>query len=119
MLADEPVNVKSRQGTKRESIICCIADPGCACAAELTLKGFDVFLCSAYASSHIKPILEKGGLQYSGKLGEGFVNLKATTNLEEAATDADIIIIVTPSYIHEKYARLLVPILNKRRKNST
>jgi glycerol-3-phosphate dehydrogenase len=58
-------------------------------------------------------------LQYSGKLGEGFVNLKATTNLEEAATDADIIIIVTPSYIHEKYARLLVPILNKRRKNST
>jgi ketopantoate reductase len=85
----------------------------------LTLKGFDVFLCSAYASSHIKPILEKGGLQYSGKLGEGFVNLKATTNLEEAATDADIIIIVTPSYIHEKYARLLVPILNKRRKNST
>jgi ketopantoate reductase len=85
----------------------------------LTLKGFDVFLCSAYAPSHIKPILEKGGLQYSGKLGEGFVNLKATTNLEEAATDADIIIIVTPSYIHEKYARLLVPILNKRRKNST
>ncbi len=102
-----------------ESIICCIADPGCACAAELTLKGFDVFLCSAYAPSHIKPILEKGGLQYSGKLGEGFVNLKATTNLEEAATDADIIIIVTPSYIHEKYSRLLVPILNKRRKNST
>lgn len=88
---------------------------GCACAVDLTIKGFDVTLCPAYAPSHIRPVLEKGGLEYSGKLGEGFVKLKATTNLEEAAEAADILIIVTPSSIHENYARLLTPILNKRR----
>src|SRR5919199_5167560 len=42
---------------------------GCACAVDLTLNGFDVILCSAYAPSHIKPILGKHGLEYSGKLG--------------------------------------------------
>ncbi len=90
---------------------------GCACAVDLILNGFDVILCSAYRPSHIKPLLEKGSLEYSGKLGEGFVKLKVTTSLEEAAGDADIIIVVTPSSIHEYYARLLVPILYNRGKN--
>ena len=89
---------------------------GCACAVDLTLNGFDVILCSAYAPSHIKPILGKHGLEYSGKLGEGFVRLKATTNLEEAVKEADIVIIVTPASIHENYARLLAPILKKLNK---
>jgi opine dehydrogenase len=88
---------------------------GSACAVDLTLNGFDVTLCSAYAPSHIKPILEKGGLEYSGKLGEGFIRLRATTNLTEAVKEADIIVIVTPSSIHENYARLLAPILEKKR----
>lgn len=87
---------------------------GCACAVDLTLNSFDVTLCSAYRPSHIKPLLQKGGIEYSGELGEGFVKLKVTTSLKEAAVDADIIIIVTPSSVHEHYARLLVSVLNKR-----
>jgi predicted dinucleotide-binding enzyme len=56
---------------------------GSACAVDFTLNGFDVTLCSAYTLSHIKPILEKDGLEYSGELGEGFIMLRATTNLIE------------------------------------
>jgi opine dehydrogenase len=89
---------------------------GCACAADLKMNGFDITLCSAYSPDHIKPIIEKGGLELCGKLGEGFVRLKATTNLEEAIKEADIIVIITPSSIHENYARLLAPILIKKRR---
>lgn len=80
---------------------------GCASAVDLTLAGFDVNLCSAYNPQHLRPILDKGGIEYSGFKGEGFVRLKATADFEEAITNADLIIIVTPSSVHEVYARLL------------
>ena len=51
---------------------------GCACAVDLVLKGFEVSLCSAYNPGHIRPIIEKGGLEYSGKIGEGFAKINAT-----------------------------------------
>jgi opine dehydrogenase len=87
---------------------------GCACAVDLALKGFEVSLCSSYNPSHIRPIIEKGGLEYSGKLGEGFVSVNATTSLEDVVKDATIILVVVPSTIHESYARLLAPILKKK-----
>jgi len=52
---------------------------GCASAVDLTLAGFNVTLCSAYNPQHLRPILDKGGIEYSGFKGEGFVRLKATT----------------------------------------
>ncbi len=87
---------------------------GCATAVDLTLKGFDVILCSAYVPSHILPLINKGGLEYSGSLGEGFVNLRATIDIKQAIEDAQIILIVTPSPIHETYARMLAPLLTKK-----
>lgn len=73
----------------------------------MTLAGFNVTLCSAYNPQHLRPILDKGGIEYSGFKGEGFVRLKATTGFEEAITNADLIIIITPSSVHEVYAMLL------------
>jgi hypothetical protein len=61
---------------------------GCATAVDLTLKGFDTTLCSAYAPNHILPLINKGGLEYSGRLGEGFVNLRATIDIKQAVEDA-------------------------------
>ena len=84
---------------------------GCATAVDLTLKGFDVTLCSAYAPNHILPLINKGGLEYSGGLGEGFVNLRATIDIKQAVEDAQIILIVAPSPFHETYARILAPLL--------
>jgi 2-polyprenyl-6-methoxyphenol hydroxylase-like FAD-dependent oxidoreductase len=48
---------------------------GCACAVDLIMNGFDITLCSAYSPDHIKPIIEKDGLEFCGKLGEGFVRI--------------------------------------------
>lgn len=87
---------------------------GCATAVDLTLKGFDVTLCSAYAPNHILPVINKGGLEYSGSLGEGFVNLRASIDIKQAVKDAQIILIVAPSPIHETYARILAPHLTKK-----
>jgi UDP-glucose 6-dehydrogenase len=80
---------------------------GCATAVDLALKGFDITLCSAYTPNHILPVINKGGLEYSGRLGEGFVNLRATIDIKQAVEDAQIILIITPSPIHETYARML------------
>jgi opine dehydrogenase len=87
---------------------------GCATAVELTLKGFDITLCSAYASNHILPLMNKGGLEYSGSLGQGFVNLRATVDLQQGVEDAQLLLIVTPSPIHEVYAKMLAPILSRK-----
>lgn len=87
---------------------------GCACAVDLVLKGFDVTLCSAYNPDHIKPILDLGGIQYSGILGQGFAKVNATDNITKTIENADIIIIVAPSSFHAKYIQLLAPILIKK-----
>jgi opine dehydrogenase len=87
---------------------------GCATAVDLTLRSFNVTLCSAYAPNHILPLLNKGGLEYSGTLGEGFVNLRATIDIKKAVEDAQIILIVAPLLIHETYARMLASLLVRK-----
>ena len=86
----------------------------CATAADLTLKGFPVTLCSRPASKTLKEIQEKGGLECTGLLGERFVPLhQITTNLNKAVEEADLVIIVVPGKGHEDYARALAPLLQE------
>jgi opine dehydrogenase len=87
---------------------------GCASAVDLTLKGFDITLCSAFAPNHILPLMNKSGLEYSGSIGEGFVALNATIDIKQAFEDAQLILIVVPSPIHETYARIIAPLLTRK-----
>lgn len=87
---------------------------GCATAVDLACRGFDATLCSAYRPEHSKHIIEQQSIEYSGELGNGIVKIKATNSVKDAAKTADIIIITTPSSIHEFYAKLLVPCLPKK-----
>ena len=80
---------------------------GCACGVDLTLRGFDITLCSLDNPVHIKPILKLGGIEYSGILGEGFVKVNITTDIGEAINDAYLILVIAPSFLHEKYARII------------
>lgn len=64
-------------------------------------------LCSKSYSATYK----QRGLEYSGSLGEGFVNLRATIDIKQAVQDAQIILIVAPSPFHETYTRILAPLL--------
>jgi opine dehydrogenase len=44
---------------------------GCAAAAQLTQRGFDVRLYSRSGST-TEPLLAIGGIEYEGALGDGF-----------------------------------------------
>jgi hypothetical protein len=68
-----------------------------------------------FAPNHIQPIINKGGLEYSGRLGESFVSLRATIDIKQAVEDAQIILIIAPSPIHETYVRMLASLLTKKR----
>ncbi len=86
----------------------------CATAADLTLRGFPVTLCSRPGSKTLTEIRERGGLEYTGVLGEGVVPLyRITTDLQEAVEGASLIIIVVPGKGQEDYARALAPVLKE------
>jgi opine dehydrogenase len=83
---------------------------GCAAAADLTLRGFDVRL-QARNPDRLAAIRERGGIDVKG-VHTGFVPLKSvTSSVEEAIRGVDLIMLVIPSVAHESYARALAPLL--------
>lgn len=77
---------------------------GCAAAADLTRRGFSVRLSSR--SEHtIRPLWERGGIEYAGALGEGFAPIPVITqDPAEAMEAADLIILMCPTHAHEAMA---------------
>lgn len=78
----------------------------CAAAVDLKLNGFDVILCSSYEpdiKERITPIQARGGLDYSGVLGEGFMPIETSTDENEVKA-ADVIMVVTLANGDEYYA---------------
>ncbi len=85
---------------------------GIAAAADLTHRGFEVRL-HARSEARLEPIRTSGGIRISGEL-EGHVTPHLlTTDLPEAVSGADCIMIVTPSTAHEAYAHALSPLLQE------
>ncbi len=83
---------------------------GCAAAADLTARGFEIRL-HARRSESLEPIREQGGVQAAGvQQGLFPVNL-LTTDVAEAVSGADIIMLVVPSVAHGFYAKALAPLL--------
>jgi opine dehydrogenase len=87
---------------------------GCASACHMKKMGHEVTLCSARNPEHIKPVIEKGGLELSGVLGEEFVELNVTTDVKEAIEHAELIMLVMPATAHEFYAKKIAPYLHDR-----
>ncbi|MDP6088378.1 MAG: NAD(P)-binding domain-containing protein, partial [Nitrospinota bacterium] len=86
---------------------------GCAAAADLTNRGFDIHLYSR-SQRTLQPIIDRGGLEMIGVLGEGFMKLaKITNRIEEAVAGADVIMTTTPTNAFDYFAQILAPILKK------
>lgn len=84
---------------------------GCAAAADLTRRGFEVRL-HARNPERLGPLLAAGGIEARG-VQQGFVPLRTlTTRVEEAVAGADLVMLVVPSVAHEDYARALAPLLS-------
>jgi opine dehydrogenase len=84
---------------------------GCAAAADLGGRGFEVRLYNR-SRERLEPLLQRGGLERYGEAGEGFVPLATITDdLEEAVGGADLVMLTVPISAHPFYARRLGAIL--------
>jgi opine dehydrogenase len=84
---------------------------GCAAAADLGARGFEVRLYNR-SRERLEPLLERGGLERHGATGEGFVELALITDdLGQAVGEADLIMLTVPISAHPFYARQLGPLL--------
>lgn len=83
---------------------------GCAAAADLQLRGYEVTL-QARNPDRLAAIRERGGIEVKG-VHSAFVPItRVTSEVEEAVRGADLIMLVIPSIAHEDYARALAPLL--------
>ncbi len=83
-------------------------DGGQACAAALALAGYEVNLYNRGAE-RLKPLLERGGIEVTGAK-DGFARInKITNNVEEATSNANLILIVVPAFAHENLAQTCAP----------
>src|SRR6516225_6918603 len=84
---------------------------GCAAAAHLVRRGFDIRLYGRSRAT-IEPLLAIGGIEYEGELGEGFAKLALVTDdAGTAVAGADLVLITAPTHAHEDIARVLAPLL--------
>ncbi len=81
---------------------------GCAAAADLGRRGFNVRL-HARSAERLAPLRAQGGIEVRG-VHDGLVPIDVmTTDVGEAVGGADLIMLVVPSVAHESYAKALVP----------
>ncbi len=86
---------------------------GCAAAADLTNRGFTVHLFSRSRAT-LQPILDRGGLELTGVVGEGFMKLaRITDRIDEAVRGADLVMTATPILAFDYFARILAPHLRR------
>lgn len=82
---------------------------GCSAAAHLGHLGFEIRLYSQDESA-LAPLQEAGGIEYEAPFGEGFMPLALITNDAAAAIDgAELVMIVSPSHLHEKWVSAAAP----------
>jgi opine dehydrogenase len=78
-------------------------------AADIALKGYSVNLAEVPAfEANLRAIEQKGGIEISGDVGNGFAKLNMiTTDLKEAIKGVDIIIIGGSAHAHEPFSKAL------------
>ncbi|MCL7454924.1 MAG: NAD/NADP octopine/nopaline dehydrogenase family protein [Anaerolineae bacterium] len=84
---------------------------GHAAAAHMALKGFAVrFYELPRFAGNLRPAQERGGIELTGVVGEGFARPEViTTDIGEAITGATHILVVTQALAHEEVAKLCAP----------
>jgi len=83
---------------------------GCAAAADLTLRGFEVRL-HARREETLAPLRAAGGIGARGVVAGRARPALMTTSLAEATEGADLAMLVVPSVAHADYAAALAPLM--------
>ena len=86
---------------------------GLAATVDLTIRGFTVRLWSRRIET-LRPIQMRGGIEYSGVFGEGFIEpTLVTDDLGEVLLEAELVLIMLPTSAHFEIGQLLAPHLTK------
>ncbi len=82
-----------------------------ATSVELSNAGFAVNMFELPEFKHnIQPIIEKGGIEYSGVTGKGFGKLNmVTTDIKKALKDVGMIILTAPVFAHGQFVDACLP----------
>lgn len=83
---------------------------GCAAAADLTLRGFEVRMHSRSAA-RLAPL--QAGITVRGARSGTIRPALLTTDLRAAVAGADLVMLVVPAVAHEYYAQALAPLLTR------
>jgi opine dehydrogenase len=82
-----------------------------ACAAHLTLRGFNITLCEipSYAET-LGAIQEERTIWLDGVAEQGTARLaRVTTDLAEALSENELILLIVPAYAHKPFAEACAP----------
>lgn len=80
---------------------------GASAVAELTLAGHEVTLWGRSVQT-LAPFIERGGVEYEGVLGEGFVKpALITADIKQAVNGAEVALVCLPTTSHVAVARSL------------
>jgi opine dehydrogenase len=82
---------------------------GCAAAAHLAQRGFEIRLYGRSPST-TEQLAAIGGIEYEGALGEGFAPLPLISNdIGAAIAGADLVLVMVPTHAHEEIGRTIAP----------
>ena len=82
---------------------------GVSAAAHLTTLGFSIRLYSQDAAA-LAPLQDIGGIAYTAPFGDGFAPIPViTTDAAEAMAGAQLVMIVSPAHLHEKWVSAVAP----------
>ncbi len=85
---------------------------GCAAAADLTLRGFEVRLYTR-SWDRLAPIVARGGIDITGPAGHGFAPIGCLTDdLITAVQGADVVVICVPTSGLVHFAPMLGQLLS-------
>jgi opine dehydrogenase len=88
-------------GTIKRIAILGAGNGGCAAAADLTVRGFEIRLFSRRAAT-LKPLQERGGVDYTGEIGEGFAPISIISqDIRQVMEGADLVIVMAPITAHK------------------
>lgn len=78
---------------------------GTSAAAHLTTLGFEIRLYSQDEAA-LAPLQALGGINYDAPFGKGFAKIAMiTSDVEAAMAGAELVMVVSPSHLHEKWIR--------------
>jgi predicted dinucleotide-binding enzyme len=84
---------------------------GTSAAAHLTTLGFEIRLYSQDESA-LSTLQEIGGIEYDAPFGKGFAKIPVITSDAAAAiVGAELVMIVSPAHLHEKWITAAAPYL--------